>query len=136
MAVSEPRMFNPKPRRPDLDPASFSLHYDRDSDTLIFSLYSAGRAGISIPASGYEYLRIDPITEDTIGLQIEDFLSHAVFEKAEYLELAELAGIDAEELATIREMIEQRRRAMDPAVRRLVLANAVLDRLLPVHGVA
>jgi hypothetical protein len=137
MALIEPRKFLPKaPPVESLDPAKLVCTYDAVSDTFLFHLYGPGRPGVSIPTSDFEYLRLDPTTEEVIGFQVEDFLARAVYADPTYLDLAELANIDPEQIAAIRRTIESRRRLMPPEQRKQELAAAMTRRLLRVAGVA
>jgi hypothetical protein len=137
MALIEPRKFSPKaPPVERLESADLICTYDSVSDTFLFHLYGPGRPGVSLPTSDFEYLRLDPVTEEVIGFQVEDFLAHAVYADPTYLELAELANIDPEQIAAIRRTIETRQRSMAPDLLKRELAGAMARRLIPSPGVA
>lgn len=137
MAVSEPRVFHPK-RAANFDTAAIRFEYDRTSDTLM--AYHEGkeflRAAVSVPASDFEYFRVDAHTEEIVGFQIEDFLLHAVHVNPLYLALAEMAGFDADELAAVRAAVEERQRRMDPQERGSALLNLMFGGFPLGQGVA
>lgn len=58
------------------------LSYDRWSDTLFLEFYDEPRRAISVPAEDGDrdhfYLRLDPKTDEIVGVQIEAFLGYAV----------------------------------------------------------
>jgi hypothetical protein len=97
----EPRM--PKPEAIDWQRVVFS--YDRDSDTLMVHLFGRGRPAVTVAGAGPVDLRVDPVTQEIVGFQLEYFLSEAVFTDPKYLQLAELAGVDAEEISKARSRI-------------------------------
>jgi hypothetical protein len=114
------------PRSADLDPAKVAFNYDRESDTLMIHLYGEPQPAISVAGSDeYLYWRVTPDTHQVIGMQYEHFLSHLVYERPEFLDFADLAGIPADEIESIRSRIhpDQRRRA---AVEYLLVQSDVL----------
>lgn len=136
MAVNTPRVFHPKLPRP-FDTSQLVIDYDRVSDTLsVFASGATPRPGVSVPISDFEYVRVDATTEEIIGLQVEDFLIHAVYVNPLYLSLAEFAGVEEPELAAIRAAVEERQRRMDPWERRQALLDAMLGGLRLTEGVA
>lgn len=96
------------PRWPDfgsLPSQQARFTYDGPSDTLFVDLYGEPRAAASIPLDrgdrDYLFLRVDPQTEEVVGLQIEHFLTYAVAQHPELrnaLAVADLVGIDRAEL--------------------------------------
>ena len=102
------------PRLEELDPERVTFNYDRESDTLMIYLQGEPQAAISVAGSDeYLYWRVHPETHEVVGLQYEYFLSHLVYEQPEFLAFADLAGVPAEEIETIRARIrpDQRKRA-------------------------
>lgn len=102
------------PRADELDPATVTFNYDRESDTLMIHLYGQSQPAISVAGSDdYLYWRVTPESYEVVGLQYEYFLSHLVYERPEFLAFAELAGLPAKELDEIRAKInpDQRKRA-------------------------
>jgi hypothetical protein len=70
------RIFHPIwPERHAVDATNVTVGYDQLSDTLFVDLYGAARPAVSVlleDASDLDvYLRVDPITEAVVGLQIE-----------------------------------------------------------------
>jgi len=106
MAVNEkmPDITTLTPTLPD--PASINwkharVVYDRVSDELSISFDGVVRAAASIALDvgdrDYIYARVDPTTGETVGLQIDGFLSYAVRQHpdaAVLLTQAELRGYD------------------------------------------
>ncbi|HSH76920.1 MAG TPA: hypothetical protein VLA19_00120 [Herpetosiphonaceae bacterium] len=114
MAMNEQRDVTPK--RPDLDTLDFekvSFSYDRESDTLILRLFGRERTAVILPGNEHLDLWLDPETWEIIGFQIEGYLAHVVHEHPRFLELAELAGISADEVERIRRSVtpDKRKRA-------------------------
>lgn len=97
-----PRELHPKPIRLDaIDPENVVISFDRRSDTLLVHLFGRGRGSVSVPVSDYLYVMVDPDTEEPLGIHVEGFLSRAVKEIPEAIELleyAELRGITAAEV--------------------------------------
>lgn len=80
MAVSrrDPlRTFRPRwPERGGVDSERVVFTYDRPSDTLFVDFTGTARPAVSVPidsdfAEVDIYLRVDPISEEVVGLQIE-----------------------------------------------------------------
>ena len=96
------REVHPKPFRPEeIDPALVVISFDRRSDTLLIHLFGRGRESISVPVADYLYVMVDPDTEVIIGFHIEGFLSQAVKDIPEAIELlgfAEIRGITPAEV--------------------------------------
>lgn len=103
-------MIDPEPIYPrlphlaDLDADDVEFSYDYPSDTLMVYLHGS-RPAFSDPVGEHLYLRIVPTTEEVVGFQIEHFLLCVVREHPMFLEIAELAGVPADELAEIRRTI-------------------------------
>lgn len=96
------------PKRPNLDALNFgnvSFSYDRESDTLPPLLFGRGRPAVILPGDESVELWLDPGSGEIIGFQIEGNLSRVVHEHLHLLGLAELAGIDADEIERIRHSI-------------------------------
>lgn len=86
MAVNrhEPlRTFRPRwPDRGTVDPERVGFAYDRPSDTLFIDFSGRPRPAASVPADARFgmvdiYLRVDPVSEEVVGLQIEGVLAAA-----------------------------------------------------------
>jgi hypothetical protein len=113
MAVTNPhpdvQVF--RPRWPDLvslTPDRVRLTYDRPTDTLFVDFRGAAVPAASIPLDrgdrDYLFLRVDPATEEVVGLQIEHFLSYAILQHPELtdtLDAASLIGITRDEIDRI-----------------------------------
>jgi hypothetical protein len=89
----------------DIDPAKIVVYFDRRSDTLLIHLFGRGRESISVPVSDYLYVMVDPKTEVINGFHIEGFLSQAVKDIPDAIDLldyAELRGITPAEVRELR----------------------------------
>lgn len=84
MAVNrhEPlRTFRPRwPERGTVAPERVVFTYDPPSDTLFVDFAGTARPAVSVPADAGLgevdiYLRVDPVSEEVVGLQIEGILS-------------------------------------------------------------
>ena len=125
MATMMTRDIQPKaPQR--FDPADVVVRYDEMSDTLFVHLTGFGKPGISVPVLDSEFIRVDPVSEEFIGIQLEDFLAQTIYKGGPYLTFAELAKMDAETLDRVREEIAARQRAMDDAERTRTAIEALL----------
>lgn len=130
------RTFHPRwPDRQAIDPDRLVFNYWHEIDTLMVDFTGQNPPAVSMPLDvggdrGYFMLRLDPVTEDVVGLQIEDFLSYAIHRHPNLLamlDLATLHGIKPDE-------IEQLRRRVDPAARKRAALAAVLDELRPLSA--
>lgn len=96
-----PREIHPKPiRLEEIDPEKVVVSFDRRSDTLLIHLFGR-RGSVSVPVGNYLYVMVAPDTEETIGFHVEGFLSQAVKDVPEAIELldyAELRGITPAEV--------------------------------------
>jgi hypothetical protein len=100
-----------KPMWPDLISlplGQIRLTYDRPSDTLFVDFFGDARPAASIPLErgdrDYLYARVDPETDAVVGLQIEHFLSYAIEQHPELvdvLDTATLVGIGRDNLDLI-----------------------------------
>ncbi len=97
-----PREIHSKPIRLDtIDPEKAVVSFDRRSDTLLIHLFGRGRGLVSVPVGNYLYVMVDPDTEETIGFHVEGFLSQAIKDIPEAIDLldyAELRGISPAEV--------------------------------------
>lgn len=123
MAVNEPRTFHPRiTKMGDVGTATF--YFDRLSDSLIVFYHPSMRPTVNIPVSDFEYLRVDVESEEVVGIMVEGLLAHAVYQDPRYLQFAVLAGVDAEEVAALREKTEVWFHSLDPErQRRQVIEN-------------
>jgi hypothetical protein len=99
--------------RSGFDPARVRFDYNEFSDTLYIYAFSGDQPLISVPLNEGELsLLVDPDSEEVQGFQIDDFLTFAVVERPQLLEVAELAGIDMLKVEEARARIgADRRRA-------------------------
>ena len=114
------------PKVPDVK----NLHMDhlrfvseRATDTMFVDFSVQVRPASSVPLDigdrGDSFVRVDPKTDEIVGLQIEDFLAYAVEQNpafAELLGFAEWRGVGESEADALR------RRARNPADPRSFLA--------------
>lgn len=82
--------------------------YDDVSDTLFVRL-DPDRVTTSLPVGDYDYLLVDPMDEQVVGLQIEYYLEAAIQAHPEWLGLAQLAEIPSKRLAAARDRIDAAR---------------------------
>jgi len=83
--------------------------YDRPTDTLFVDFYGRSLPAASIALAwgdhDYAFARVDPETHRVVGLQVEEFLMHAVSHNPwllDALEYAELRGITPREIGELR----------------------------------
>lgn len=93
------------PEATSLSPERVRFSYDRPTDTLFVDFMGEAVAAASMPLDrgdrDFLFLRVDPETEEVVGLQIEHFLSYAVVQHPELLAAlatAALIGITREEI--------------------------------------
>lgn len=72
--------------------------YDRPTDTLFVDFYGRARPASSEPLDNgdrdYLFLRVDPVSQEVVGLQIEEFLAYAVGRHPEFVAALEIAQLD------------------------------------------
>jgi hypothetical protein len=123
MAVIQPQTFDPMlPRREEVDPAGVAFDFDRVTDTLYVHLFGHPRPAVNVDTGPYLDLRVDVQTEEVVGFQIESFLRRVIREHPALLDVAELAGVPADEVAEIR-------RSLPHATRQRAAVGAVFDNL-------
>lgn len=97
-----PREIHPKPiRLEEIDPEKVVVSFDLRSDALLIHFFGRGRGSVSVPLGNYLYVMVDPDTEETTGFHVEGFLSQAIKDVPEAIELldyAELRGITPAEV--------------------------------------
>ncbi len=101
-----------RPRQPDLaaiDPQDVIAEYDRESDTLIVQFFGRGRPAVILHTGGVTDYWLDPETHEIIGLQVEGYLTQAVYQLPLLLDLADFVGIGSDEVAPIRQRISRER---------------------------
>lgn len=120
--VSEVPRFVPRwPDLEDLPKGKLRFVYDRLSDTLFVDFYGEARPASSEPLDegdrDYLFVRVDPHTDEVVGLQIETFRAYALKRHpylVEALDIADLQGFSDIEAADIRRWAhEQVHEAMD-----------------------
>jgi hypothetical protein len=114
----------------DIDSAR--LDYDAHSDTLVFSFTSDDRptVGISMGTmSGYWLARVDPETEEVVGMEIEHFAKAAVYENPELFAIVEAIGIPQREVGRIRRRL-QREVGTPPDTSRAATKRGLVEQLL------
>lgn len=114
-----------KPRWPDLTSLPLDqlrLTYDRPSDTLFIDFYGEARPAASVPFDrgdrDYLYARVDPETDAVVGLQIEHFLSYAIEQHPELVDVLDtspLVGIGRDDFEWITRSRSQRPQAANIA---------------------
>lgn len=107
--VSDAPRFAPK--WPDILPKSqFRITYDRPADTLFVDFYGEARPASSEPLDtgdrDYIFVRVDPLTDEVVGVQIEDFLAYAVKVNPNFVEpltIAAMRGMTEQEAEDLRQ---------------------------------
>ena len=135
MAVSPdlftPRIFHPRwPKRDEIDLTRVALTYREDVDTLYVDFFGRALPAVSVPVDFGDiahgiYLRVDAVTEDVSGLQMEGFLTETAKHYPQLLDAldwAELWGMTREEVVTVTPL-----RAATP--RTLESVSAFFDRV-------
>ncbi len=135
MTENDLRDLTPKlPTREEILRAPMQARYDRETDTLMIYWSQPGRPAVSVPLGDHVFLRTDPETRETYGVQIEDFLSHVVYDNPELLIIAPLVGMKPREVARIARRLspEQRVRLNELNEQRERLAAAsVIGQFIP-----
>lgn len=90
------------PTREQLTPSNLDVSYDVDSDYLYVYIKGFSRAATSVELNQFVYLRVDRLTQQAVGLQIEHY-SIAVKADPSLLVLADLANIDRATFLTLGE---------------------------------
>ena len=101
-----------RPKQPDLaaiDPQNVIAEYDRESDTLIVQFFGRGWPAVLLHTGGVTDYWLDPETHEIIGLQVEGYLTHAVYQLPLLLDMAEFVGISSDEVTPIRQRISRER---------------------------
>lgn len=106
----------------DIDPSKLVVSYNDAADTLYVHFFKRGQPAVSVDVNEFLYLRVDAITHRVVGLQVEGYLIYVVRKHPEWLQLAEFAGIPAEE-------IEKARAAIDIDRRREAVVMPILKQL-------
>lgn len=105
MAALESDLLNLTPTWTGLsgiDPSKLTVNYHRAADTLTAYWVDPVRPAVSVAISDHAFLRVDPGTQETIGVQIENFLSRVAYEDPQLLlAVAPLAGIKSREVDRI-----------------------------------
>ncbi len=110
MAMNE--SLSVRPRQPDLatiDPRNLGAEYDRESDRLIVQFFGRGRPAVMLHTGGVADYWLDPETHEIIGLQVEGYLTQAVYQLPLLLDLAEFVGLAGDEVTPIRQRISRER---------------------------
>ncbi len=104
------RVFRPK--LPEMDKSlvhQICFTYDGPSDTLFMDFYGESRPAVRVPVHDgdrdYLYLRVDPDTEQVVGVQLEAFLGYAIDlhpDLRALLAVADLYDVPNEEAARLR----------------------------------
>lgn len=81
------------PNIESLDAGDLTFEYDERSDSLFIYLARPGTPGVSVALDEHLLFRVDPNSEELIGIEIEGFLTSAVQKDPRLLAFAEVAGI-------------------------------------------
>lgn len=122
MSKQTPDILTLTPTMPDpatIDWERASIVYDRPSDELLIYFDRGERAAASIALDvgnqdqDFVYARVDPVTGDTIGVQIDGFMAYALGRHPEFVDIltvAEIRGIDDISAAELRRWARGRSR--------------------------
>jgi hypothetical protein len=89
----------------DIRSGQMVFRYDRDADILSVHFFGI-KPGVMLDIDDHVLLRIDPVSHEVVGLQIEAYLLAAVFKQPRLLDLAQAAGIPDDEINSIRSRME------------------------------
>jgi hypothetical protein len=102
MAPTDVNIPAPSPNSADsLGPDDVRLIYNREDDVLIVSLIGDPRPAISRPVNDYAVLRVDPVTGEMYGVEIERFLSKAIFAEPEFVMLLPVLPLSQKDRARV-----------------------------------
>ena len=128
------RTFHPRwPVRSAIDPERVRFSYWQEVDTLMVDFTGRNSPAISVPLDldrehDYLYLRLDPVTEEVVGLQIEDFLNFTIHRHSDFLDMLDLATLHGITPAEIAEF----RRNLAPSARKRAAVDTVFDQFAPI----
>ena len=94
----------------EIDGSRLLFGYNDAADTVYVHFFDRSRPTVSIDLDESVYLLVDVDDHRVVGLQIEGFLVYTIREHPDWLPLAELAGIPADEIAKARDAIDIERR--------------------------
>ncbi len=122
--MTELLRLRPKPFSPGaIDWRETIFHYDEESDTLMLSFYTPVRPAVTVEFGETVAYRVDPETQEVVGLQVDAFLTQYVYDHPEALLVAEVAEVDPV-------LIERVRRAIASEKHKQAAAGSILDSLL------
>lgn len=102
---------------PDFDevgPGELTSEYDRIADTLVVRFSGLDRPTVGVVFGDYELLRVDPVTEEVVGVELEHFVTAAIYVHPEFLDvLQDIAELTPNEVAKIRRRVGNERGAPD-----------------------
>lgn len=89
-----------------------TAEYDRIADTLVVGLCGLDRPTVGIVFGDYDLLRVDPATDEVVGVEVEHFVKAAIYAHPEFLDvLQDIAGLTPKEVATIWRKVGKNREA-------------------------
>ncbi len=80
MAVTRRPMTPKPPPLVTLDRAAVAVDYDATEDTLFVNLFGAPRPAVSIYVDDDTIYRVDPVSADVVGIEVENFLARLLSE--------------------------------------------------------
>ena len=75
MAVTRRRLTPKPPPLDTLDRAAVAVDDDPAEDTLFVNLFGAPRPAVSVYLDDDTIYRVDPVTADVVGIEVENFLA-------------------------------------------------------------
>ena len=110
MATQNFLTFQPRvPELEEVDINNVEFRYTKGTDTAFVHWFGRERHAIILDIDDHISVRIDPATQDIVGLQIEAFMEWFVVEHPEFLPVAEQFGVDPMDIEAARRKIEPQR---------------------------
>lgn len=114
--------------RRGIDPERIRLVYNDAADELVVFLLPDVEHSVALDWDEHTYLLLDPVTEDVVGFQFDNFMSRAAVERPQLLVLAQLASVDPSLIERTRERIGEdrvRQAAVESALRDMLADTSV-----------
>ncbi|MGH2534435.1 MAG: hypothetical protein ACRDJW_19375 [Thermomicrobiales bacterium] len=107
-----------------VDPRHVAFDLDRSADILYVYFAGEPRPSIEVVVDDHVLFSVDPESEELVGLQLDGFLAHVVYELPSLLTIADDIGLSPQEV----ELIQQK---VAPEARRRSVLEAFLGHMEP-----